>query len=189
MAKLPETQFTELLAAWRGGERAAADQLFALVYDELRVLAHYQVRSSRPGDTLNTTALVHETYLKLTRSAGPADRHHFYALAAKAMRQILVDSARERATEKRGAGLEIMALDGQEPADLGAVEVLALNDALDELSRLDERLGRTVELRFFGGLSIEATAEAMDTSPATVKRDWSAARAFLIDALNPGAAS
>jgi len=178
-----ETQFARLLSAWRGGDREASDRLFSLVYGELHALAHHQVRNSRPGDTLSTTALVHETYLKLARGAGPVDRHHFYALAARAMRQILVDYARLHATAKRGGGLRITSLDGEEPAIAPAVEVLALEDALAELAEVDERLGRLVELRFYAGLSIEATAEAMALSPATVKRDWRTARAFLFDAL------
>jgi RNA polymerase sigma factor (TIGR02999 family) len=185
----PETEFNRLLASWRGGEHGASDRLFSLVYDQLRQLAHRQVgRQGAGGETLRTTALVHEAYLKLVRSGSRAnDRHHFYALAARAMRQILVDHARARATAKRGGGLWITTFDGEQVADPRALDVLALDDALERLALLDERLGRLVELRYFAGLSIEETAMALTLSPATVKRDWRTARAFLYDALHPSA--
>jgi RNA polymerase sigma factor (TIGR02999 family) len=184
----PETELTRLLVSWREGEDGASDRVFSLVYDQLRELAHRQVSRQGSGETLRTTALVHEAYLKLVRGGSRAnDRHHFYALAARAMRQILVDHARGRAAVKRGGGLWITTLDGDEAADPRALDVLALDDALKRLARLDERLGRLVELRYFGGLSIEETAAVMTLSPGTVKRDWRTARAFLFDALHPSA--
>jgi RNA polymerase sigma factor (TIGR02999 family) len=180
-------EFSQILAAQRGGDRGAADRLFAMVYDELHALAHRQIRRSRPGETLRTTALVHEVYLKLAQGAiEPNDRKHFYAIAAGAMRQILVDYARSRTAKKRGGDFAIFSLEGDEPADEGTVAVIALDDALADLARVDERLGRMVELRFFAGLSVEETATAMDLSTATVKRDWRAARAYLYDALHHG---
>ncbi len=185
----PETELTRLLAAWQRGEDGAADRLFSLVYEQLRALARRQVGHGGSGETLRTTALVHEAYLKLSRGSSRAnDRHHFYALAARAMRQILVDHARGRAAVKRGGGLRITTLEGEPAADSRGHEVLALDDALVRLARLDERLGRLVELRYFAGLSIEETAAVLTLSPATVKRDWRTARAFLFDALNPSAA-
>lgn len=182
----PETEFARLLAEWQGGDGGASGRLFSLVYDQLRKLAHRAVGRQRPGDTLRTTALVHEAYLKLVRGGARAnDREHFYALAARAMRQILVDHARGKAAAKRGGSLRITTLDGQEAVDPRALDVLALDDALERLAQLDGRLGRLVELRYFAGLSIEETAVTMALSPATVKRDWRAARAFLFDALQP----
>ncbi|HEV3458974.1 MAG TPA: sigma-70 family RNA polymerase sigma factor [Thermoanaerobaculia bacterium] len=184
----PETEFSRLLASWRRGEDGASDQLFSLVYEQLRELAHRQVGGRSSGETLRTTALVHEAYLKLVRSGSRVnDRHHFYALAARAMRQILVDHARGRAAVKRGGGLWITTLDDEQVADPHAQDVLALDEALERLARLDERLGRLVELRYFAGLSIEETAAVLTLSPATVKRDWRTARAFLFDALHPSA--
>jgi RNA polymerase sigma factor (TIGR02999 family) len=163
----------------------AVDALsFAALYDELHTLAHSQRRRSRPGETLSTTALLHEAYLKLAAGATVNDRRHFFALAARAMRQVLVDHARQRATEKRGAGRQVTTL-GDEVAGVqaDAAELLAIDTALANLQRVNERLGRVVELRFFGGLSVEETAETLGTSTATVKRDWRAARAFLVATL------
>lgn len=183
---LVEGEVTRLLAELRGGDRTALDRLFPVVYRELHGRAHHQLARHRPGDTLSTTALVHEAYLKLTDSAGQSynDRIHFFAVASRAMRQILVDHARRKAAEKRGGGLREVSLD---PADLAspdrAGELLALDEALGELAVLDERLARTVELRFFGGLSVEETADVMAVSPRTIKRDWRKARAFLFDAV------
>jgi RNA polymerase sigma factor (TIGR02999 family) len=159
---------------------------FEALYAELHSLAHRQVRRARPGATLNTTALVHEAYLKLAKSAGVSEREHFFALAARAMRQVLVDHARERAAQKRGGGQVPVTLHedvAAVPAD--AAELLAIDGALTALQGIDERLARVVELRFFAGLSVEETAEALATSTATVKRDWRAARAFLLTHLDP----
>jgi RNA polymerase sigma factor (TIGR02999 family) len=176
--------FGALLDAWRRSAPGAADRIFAALYDELHELAHRHVRRSRPGETLCTTALVHEAYLKLAPRATVNDRRHFFALASRAMRQILVDEARRHQSEKRGGGLEITTLD-EEREGQGAVaaEILALEEALARLTRANERLGQVVELRFFGGLSVEETAEVLGSSSATVKRDWRAARAFLAEAL------
>jgi RNA polymerase sigma factor (TIGR02999 family) len=176
--------FLDLLEAWRRSEPGAADRVFAALYDELHELAHRHVRRSRPGETLCTTALVHEAYLKLAPRAAVTDRRHFFALASRAMRQILVDEARRHQSEKRGGGLEITTLDeGREAAGAVAAEILALEEALARLTRANARLGQVVELRFFGGLSVEETAEVLGASSATVKRDWRAARAFLADVL------
>jgi RNA polymerase sigma factor (TIGR02999 family) len=176
--------FLALLAAWRLREPGAGDRVFAVLYEELHELAHRHIRRSRPGETLCTTALVHEAYLKLAPRATVNDRRHFFALASRAMRQILVDEARRHQSEKRGGGLEITTLDeGRTSAGAVAAEILALEEALARLSRANERLGQVVELRFFGGLSVDETAEALGASSATVKRDWRAARAFLAEAL------
>ena len=176
---------THLLAALRDGDRTALDRLFPLVYRELHDRAHRQLMHRRPGDTLSTTALVHEAYLKLTDSAHQSyhDRVHFFAVASRAMRQILVDYARRMAAAKRGGGRAV-SLDPDQLGDPGrAEELIALDEALARLEALDERLARTVEMRFFGGLSVEEAAEALGVSPRTVKRDWRKARAFLFEAI------
>jgi RNA polymerase sigma factor (TIGR02999 family) len=173
---------TALLAQWRGGDRSALDQLFPLVYEELRAKAHRLLEGHNVGKTLSTTALVHESYLKLIRSEGLTwqDRAHFLALAARAMRMVLVSYARTQSAEKRGGGAvplelkEELALSSER-----AGQMLALDEALERLAGLDERLSRTVELRFFGGLTIEEIAEAEGFAPSTVKLDWQKARAWL----------
>ena len=178
-------EITALLAALREGDRAALDRLFPLVYDELRERARHRLRSRRDGETLSTTALVHEAYLKLAGSehASYNDRVHFFAVASRAMRQILVDHARQAATAKRSGGA-VVDFDPDQIADAGrAEELIALDEALAMLERLDERLARIVELRFFGGLSVEESADALGISPRTVKRDWRKARAFLHTAI------
>ena len=183
---MPEGEVTALLATLRDGDRGALDRLLPLVYRELRERAHNQLAHRRPGDTLSTTALVHEAYLKLAGSAHQAyqDRVHFFAVASRAMRQILVDYARRSAAAKRDGGRAI-SLDPEMVADpQRAEELVALDEALGQLERLDERLARTVELRFFGGLSVEETADALGVSPRTVKRDWRKARAFLFQAVH-----
>jgi RNA polymerase sigma factor (TIGR02999 family) len=179
-------EITGLLAAYREGDRAALDRLFPLVYGALRQLAHRQLTARRAGDTISTTVLVHEAYLKLTGSAHQTyqDRIHFFAVASRAMRQILVDYARRHAAVKRGSGAIAVSLDPDALPDPGrAEELVALDEALSKLERLDERLGRMVELRFFGGLSVEETGEALGVSPRTIKRDWRRARAFLYRAM------
>jgi RNA polymerase sigma factor (TIGR02999 family) len=183
---------TQLLAQARGGDRGAMDRLFALVYEELRAHAHRRRLFQGGGDDLlNTTALVHEAYLKMTEPASLSyqDRAHFFAVAARAMRQILVDAARRRKALKRGGGVSVEALD---EASIGtddhATELLALDVALTQLAVFDDRLSRLVELRFFAGLSVEETAEVLELSPRTVKRDWRKARALLYDALQHGVA-
>ena len=172
---------TQLLAAWRNGDSNAARSLVPLVYEELRLIARRQLGGNRT-ETLRTTALVHEAYLKLGRRSQLAveDRHHFFAIAGKAMRQLIVDHARRRAAEKRGGQVPLVALeDADAPVAARAAEIVALNEALDRLTAVDPWLGRVVELRFFAGLSVEETADALDCSPRTIKRDWRKARAFL----------
>lgn len=160
---------------------------FEALYDELHALAHRQIRRARPGETLRTTALLHEAYLKLARGASVKNRSHFFALAARAMRQVLIDHARNQAALKRGAGLQIATL-GDVASEVGAdaAELIAIDTALAKLQDANQRMARVVELRFFGGLSVEETAEALDESTATIKRDWRAARAFLLATLSPG---
>jgi RNA polymerase sigma factor (TIGR02999 family) len=178
-------EITRLLAAWRRGDLAAPQHLFPLVYDELRALAHRQLGRPRRHGTLGTTALVHEAYLKLAGGAEVSlhDRGHFFALAATAMRQILVDYARRRAAAKRGGPEGRVAMpEIDQPGAITpdrSMELLALHEALAKLEDLEPRLGRVVELRVFGGLSIEEAAKVLDVSEGTVKRDWLKARAFL----------
>jgi RNA polymerase sigma factor (TIGR02999 family) len=181
-------EITDLLAAMGGGDAAARDRLFNLVYGELRARARQQLARLRPGETLDTTALVHEAYLKVApRSAVPyADRVHFFAIASRAMRHILVDYARRGSAQKRGAGAMMVQLDDDDASSAiptHADELLALDTALERLGVLDERLARVVELRFFGGLSVEETADVLQSSPRTVKRDWRKARMFLFEAV------
>lgn len=176
-----------LIQGIRRGDKEALDVLFTMVYQRLRTAAHRQLQAQVPGGTLNTTALVHETYVKLARTAGihASDRKHFFRVAAKAMRQILVDRARANLTQKRGGSW--VAVD----ADLAgltigarAAEVLALDEALSALANLDARLARVVELRFFAGLSVEETGAALDIGSRTVKRDWQKARMYLNRAIS-----
>jgi len=176
------TQVTQLLGRWRGGDREALDALVPLVYDELKRIAQRYLRNERPGHTLQSTALVHEAYVRLTNQELPQwqNRAHFFAVAAQLMRQILVDHARAHRADKRGGGACKLTLDEAEqnpqPVD---VDVIALDDALKTLTEMDPQQGKVVELKFFGGLSIEDTAEVLGVSPSTVKRDWITARAWL----------
>lgn len=187
-------EVTSLLAAARQGDESATPRLMALVYDELRLMARRQLRRRRPGQTITTTALVHEAYLRLVdhESASWRDRSHFFAVAALAMRHVLVDSARRRLAKKRGGEdvrvpLEDLRGGEQEPdAEARAVELLAMDRALTSLAALNERLSQLVELRFFAGLTEEETAEVLGTSERTVRRDWRKARAFLFQALGGG---
>jgi RNA polymerase sigma factor (TIGR02999 family) len=188
-------EITGLLAAARQGDGSATHRLMALVYDELRAMARRQLRRRRPGQTITTTALVHETYLKLVDHDGVPwqDRSHFFSVAAVAMRHILVDSARRRVAKKRGGEdvritLDELRLGGEPDAEARAVEVLAVDRAMSSLAALNERLSQLVELRFFAGLTEEETAEVMGTSERTVRRDWRKARAFLFQALGGQAA-
>jgi len=171
---------TRLLSAWGRGDRAALDELLPTVYSELRGLAARHLRHERPDHTLQTTALVNEAYLRLVgqRRRNLRDRAHFFALAAQVMRRILVDHARRRRAGKRGAGQEVLPL-GASVAIASDVDVVALDDALVRLASVDARQSRIVELRFFGGLSVDQTSNVIGVSPATVKRDWAAARAWL----------
>ena len=175
-------EVTELLVRWRAGDATALESLIPLVYDELRSLAQHHLRSERPNHTLQSTALVHEAYVRLVDSKPPAlqNRSHFFGIAARLMREILVDHARAQRTAKRGGEACTLALDeALNVADRTDVDVLRLDDALKELARLDERQSRIVELRFFTGLSIDETADVLGISPATVSREWTTARAWL----------
>jgi RNA polymerase sigma factor (TIGR02999 family) len=179
---------TRLIAAVSGGDAEAFDDLFALVYDELRGLARAQRRRWEGDHTLNTTVLVHEAYLRLVDQTSPEwrDRAHFMAVAARAMRHILIDYARQRQAQKRGGKSERLSLDeiesslaGTDPSEARDEALLALDASLERLARESERQSRIVECRFFGGMTIEETAEAVGVSPATVKRAWTAAQAWL----------
>ena len=178
-------EVTRLLAEAAGGGREALDRVVPLVYDELRRLAHRRLRNERSGHTLDTTALVHETYLELVDLDRIAwrSRGQFFAIAARVMRRVLVDYAVGRNAQKRGGGAARIPLDEAAGisvmADGHEAELMALDDALDRLGAIDARQARIVECRFFGGMSIEETAAALDVSPATVKRDWTLARAWL----------
>jgi RNA polymerase sigma factor (TIGR02999 family) len=171
---------------WREGDRGALEELMPLVYDELRRLARHYLRKERSDHTLQSTALVHEAYLRLAGGNAPnwQNRAHFFGVAAHIMRQVLVEHARGRGAAKRGGNAlrleidEALALPQQIDVD-----VVALDKALNELSELDAQQGRIVELRFFGGLTIEDTSEVLGISPATVKRDWVTARAWLYRAM------
>ena len=176
------TPVTQLLGRWRGGDREALDSLIPLVYDELRSIAQRYLRNERPGHTLQSTALVHEAYVRLINQELPEwqNRAHFFAVAAQLMRQILVDHARAFRAGKRGGGVCNLALDeAEQKAKRVDVDILALDDALKTLTAMDAQQGKVVELKFFGGLSIEDTAEVLGVSSSTVKRDWITARAWL----------
>jgi RNA polymerase sigma-70 factor (ECF subfamily) len=177
---------TTLLAAARSGDAGALDALLPLVYEELRRVARAQMRRERPGQTLEATALVHEAWMRLAGGSVPAeDRTHFIAIAARLMRQILVERARARHAAKRGGRRERVTLDeGLLPSSGTPVDVLALDEALERLAAIDPMNARLVELRFFGGLTVEEAAEALDMSPATIKRRWALARAFLLRELD-----
>jgi RNA polymerase sigma factor (TIGR02999 family) len=182
MAESRPRNVTALLIDAQQRRAGALDELLLLVYGELRAVAGAYLRRERADHTLQPTALVHEVFLRLVdqRSATWQNRAHFFAIAAQAMRRILVDHARHHRAEKRGGGARLITLD--QVGDLAAdqpVDVELVNDALDRLASLDERQARVVELRFFGGLSIEETAEAMGISSATVKREWVLAKAWL----------
>jgi len=175
-------EVTELLIEWSNGDKAALDKLMPLIHEELRRLAHYYMSHERPGHTLQTTALVNEAYLRLVNREGVhwQNRAHFFAIAAQVMRTILVDHARSHAYAKRGGGAHKIELDeAMIVSRERAAEVVALDDALKELENFDPQQSRIVELRFFGGLTIEETAEVLDLSPATIKREWSTAKAWL----------
>ncbi|MGA7304557.1 MAG: ECF-type sigma factor [Rhodothermales bacterium] len=172
---------TALLHAAGSGDQRAFDQLYAMAYQELRRLAH-NVRSGRGAQTLNTTALVHEAYIKLAASKNPAwvDRVHFLRIAARAMRQVLIDAAQRRTAQKRGGKAIPIEFDERVHSSLVDPEsLLALEDALKQLEAVDERQAQVVECRFFGGLTIEETALALGVSDSSVKRDWRTARAWL----------
>jgi RNA polymerase sigma-70 factor (ECF subfamily) len=172
---------TELLAAWSDGDRSALDKLLPLVSDELHQLAHRYMSREREGHTLQTTALVNEAYLKLIdqKKVHWKNRAHFFGIAAQIMRRILIDHARKHLGPRRGGGKTISLDEAAVVSDERAAELVALDDALTSLAKLDERKGRVVELRYFGGLSVEETAEGLNLSPDTITRDWRRAKAFL----------
>jgi RNA polymerase sigma factor (TIGR02999 family) len=185
-------EISQLLHAWGDGDASAFDRLVSIVYDELRRMARRHMARQSPDHTLQTTALIHEAYLKLVdlKDVRWQDRAHFFAVAAKAMRHILVDYARSRHAVKRGGRVRIVSLDEaatvcEERAD----EVMALDDALESLAAFDPRKCQVVELRYFGGLSVIDTAEVLNVSPETVARDWRLARTWLLRELSRPAAS
>ena len=180
-------EVTQLLQAWSRGDETALDRLMPLVYDELRRLAHYYMTRENAGHILQTTALVNEAYLQLidANTVNWQDRAHFFAISAKLMRRILVHFARSRNSQKRGGRLSHVSLD--EAALLSSerdADLIELDEALTALAAIDPRKAKVVELRFFGGLNFEETAEVLDVSPVTVSRDWSTARAWLHRAMN-----
>jgi RNA polymerase sigma factor (TIGR02999 family) len=181
MTRSPQ-EVTQLLVAWRNGDLQARDELMPLVYQELHRLAHQYMSRERPGHTLQTSALVNEAFLRLAdqRDVQWQNRAHFIGIAGQMMRRILVDYARNRGYAKRGGSALQVSLDEELiVSEERSAEVVALDDALQSLARLDERKSRLVELRFFGGLSIEETAEVLGVSPGTVMRDWTLAKAWL----------
>lgn len=178
----PTHEVTTLLIDWNNGRAEALEQLMPLVYNELRQIAKRYLRKERADHTLQTTALVHEAYIRLIdqNHANWQNRAQFFGVAAQMMRRILVDHARGHHADKRGGGAAKLSLDEAiEIADQKEVDLIALDDALTNLAELDEQQSRVVELRFFGGLTVEETAEVMKLSPATIKREWSMAKAWL----------
>jgi RNA polymerase sigma factor (TIGR02999 family) len=180
-------ELTALLRAWSSGDETALERLTSLVYEELRQLARRHIRQERAGQSLQQTALVNEAYLRLVDVSGIdwQDRTHFFSVSSRIMRRVLIDAARSRAAQKRGGGAQ-RAVDSEieldrlpDPGSDRAAELCALDDALDALARMDPRRARVIELRFFGGLSVEETANVLNVSPQTVMRDWKLARAWL----------
>jgi RNA polymerase sigma factor (TIGR02999 family) len=184
-----EGEVTRLLVDWSGGNQAALDRLLPLVYDELRRVAKSHMRREQPGSVLQTTALVHEAYLRLVdqKNVRWQTRAHFFAVAARVMRHILIDYARGRQRAKRGGGLSDVPLeDVAILSDARADELVAVNSALDNLTAADPRKARVFELRYFGGMSVDEAAEALKVSPATVARDWRLAKAWLRREIHDG---
>jgi RNA polymerase sigma factor (TIGR02999 family) len=184
MTHARDAQVTRLLEAWQRGDARAGDELVPLVYGQLRRLAAVKLRRERGSHTLQATALVHEAWLRLMKQHGATwqNRGQFFAVAAQAMRRILVDHARRRLAGKRGEGVEPVDLDRLSNVlshSLPDDRLVAVDEALERLAALDDRQARIVDLRFFGGFSIEETADALEISPATVKREWATARAWL----------
>ncbi|MGC2660149.1 MAG: ECF-type sigma factor [Bryobacteraceae bacterium] len=191
MEDAESSETTQLLRAWAGGDRAALEQLTPRVYQELRRIAGRCMQNERPGRTIQTTALVHEAYLKLidVKNVDWQHRAHFFALSAQVMRRILLDRARRRVAVKRGGAMPKVNLNQLEQlGSTRARELVALDDALNALARFDARKARIIEMRFFGGLSVEETAEVEKVSPDTVLRDWRLARAWLLAELGKGPA-
>jgi RNA polymerase sigma factor (TIGR02999 family) len=176
---------SQLLADWANRDPAAREELLPIVYGELRRLAHHYMRGERINHTLQTTGLVNEVYLRLAGIDGLQwrDRAHFFAMAATLMRRVLVDYARQRGREKRGGGISVTSLDEYAVAPQATVDIIALDRALERLAAIDPQQARIVELRFFAGLSVEETSEAVGVSPATVKREWATAKLWLYDEL------
>lgn len=181
MSQAKVTQVTQLLLAWNAGNRQALGELTPLIYEHLRRLAHAQVRGERKGHSFQSTDLVHEVYLRLVDQdcVSWRDRVHFYGAAVQIMRRVLIDLARARLSTKRGGNCMRLSLDEALGVSDRSLDLLDIHECLIQLSAMDERQGRIVELRFFGGLSIEETAEAIGVSPITVKREWAVARAWL----------
>lgn len=191
MKTLTANDLTGLLVEWAQGDKAALDRLTPLVYDEIRRIAHRYIQREREGHTLQTTALINEAYLRLAGSQNVdwQNRSHFFAVTAQVMRHILIDHARRRRYVKHGGEAQRVAFDVamNETASMSkarATELLALDEALEELAQLDARKSRVVELRYFGGLSLEETAEVLEVSVMTVRRDWRAAKAWLYQRVN-----
>jgi RNA polymerase sigma factor (TIGR02999 family) len=184
--EVPSTQITGLLLKWRDGDQEALHALMPLVYGELRRLARQYLRKERPDHTLRSTALVHEAYLRLEKQGNIKfeNRSHFLAICAQLMRQILVDYARGRGSAKRNGGFRLALDDIVTPAKSRSADLLALDDALTQLGKLDPQQSRIVELRFFGGLSIDETSEVLGVSSATIKREWATAKIWLHREMN-----
>jgi RNA polymerase sigma factor (TIGR02999 family) len=175
-------ELTQLLRGWQAGDREGLDALLPVVYKELRRIAHFQLRGERDGHTLQSAELVNEAYLRLVRMNPPQweSRTHFFAIAAQLIRQILVDYARRRRASKRGSGVCMLMVDDAAALPQSKdIDVVAVDDALNALAEIDPRQSRVVELRFFAGLSLEEISKVMGIAPATVQRDWTAARAWL----------
>lgn len=182
MEHQPPSEVSLLLQEWRNGDSKALDALLPVVYKELRRLAHVHLQKERPDHTLQSAALVHEAYLRLIGLSAPQweSRAHFFAIAAGLMRQVLVDYARRHTAKKRGGSLGKVSLNDATTASRRKdVDIVALDDALKTLAKIDPRQSRVVELRFFAGLSLQEISDAMEIAPATVQRDWTAARAWL----------
>ena len=177
----PQHEVTDLLIAWSNGDEVAREQLMAVVYQELHRLAHHYMKRESPGHTLQTSALVNEAFLRLVdqRDVKWKNRAHFFGIAAQMMRRILVDYARSRRYAKRGGGVKEISLEEAIVSDERSAEIVALDETLERLAEIDQRKSQIVELRFFGGLSIEEAAEVLDVSPGTVMRDWTMAKAWL----------
>jgi RNA polymerase sigma factor (TIGR02999 family) len=185
--RLSDRDVTILLHQWQKGDASALERLLPLVYDELRRVARARLRAEQPNHTLQATALVHETYLRLMGRGQqtPQNRAHLFALAARLMRQILVDHARKKKAEKRGGGVTAITITDSAPApETSLVDILALDEALTQLAAHDTRLAQVVEMRYFAGMSIEETAVALNVSTATVERDWTVAKAWLLQRLS-----
>lgn len=189
MSHTQPQEVTQLLLAWSRGDRAALDRLIPLVSTELHRLAHHYMRRERTGHTLQTTALVNEAYVRLVDASRVEwrDRAHFFAVSANLMRRILVDFARKRGYQKRGGGAVMIVLDQDDiPSPQPGPDIVALDAALEALAAFDPRAASIVELRFFGGLTVEETAEVVGVSPRTIKREWAASKAWLLGEMGGG---